>query len=72
MSENKRKRSKKKKKTELPPSKPSVPNGLSKEYLNDRSNENLLQPSSPQKVHVEYRPHTGEIELTDVVVEVNI
>lgn len=43
---------------------------MSKDYISDRSNENLLQPSSPEKVHIEYRPQTGEIEMTDAAVEV--
>lgn len=77
MTEKQRKRSRKrknsgKKKAKAPP----MTNGLSKDYISDRSNENLLQPGSPDKIpetlNVEYKPKTGEIEMVDIVEEVNL
>ena len=75
MTDRQRKKSKKKKteKSVEPPKgqmKNSMSNGLSKDYISDRSNENLLQPNSPEKLAIEYKPCTGEIEMSDMVVEV--
>ncbi|XP_053402419.1 inositol 1,4,5-trisphosphate receptor type 1-like isoform X7 [Mercenaria mercenaria] len=74
LSEKQRRKSKKRKNSEKKKSKPPpMTNGLSKDYISDRSNENLLQPGTPdkmmEKLNVEYKPDTGEIEMVDVVVD---
>jgi len=49
-------------------------NGLSKDFISDRSNENLLDPSSPEKlpekVNIDYKPATGEIQMVEIAVDV--
>lgn len=77
LTEKQRKKSKKRKNSEKKKAKPPpMTNGLSKDYISDRSNENLLQPGTPdkmiEKINVEYKPDTGEIEMIDIIVDVYI
>ncbi|KAL4234550.1 hypothetical protein ACF0H5_006191 [Mactra antiquata] len=76
ISEKQRRKSKKRKNSEKKKAKsqpPPVSNGLSKDYISDRSNENLLEPGSPdkmpEKLAIEYKPDTGEIEMIDITME---
>ncbi|WAR13612.1 ITPR1-like protein [Mya arenaria] len=72
LTEKQRRKSKKKKNADKK-SKPATTNGLSKDYISDRSNENLLEPGSPDKmpdkINVDYKPATGEIEMIDIAVD---
>jgi len=69
----KRKRSKKRK-DKSKGKQPAMTNGLSKDFISDRSNENLLDPSSPEKlpekVNIDYKPATGEIQMVEIAVDV--
>ena len=73
MTSRQRKKSKKRKNTEKKNKKQPLTNGMSKEVISDRSSENLLLPTTPEKVaDKETKVPSGDLEMLDIVVDVSM
>ena len=71
MTSRQRKKSKKRKKDAKKNKKQALTNGMSKEVISDRSSENLLLPTTPEKkVDNEIKTPLTDLEMLDVVVDV--
>ena len=72
MTSRQRKKSKKRKKDAKKNKKQPLTNGMSKEIISDRSSENLLLPTTPDKTGDEVKTPLTDLEMLDVVVDVGI
>ena len=73
MTSRQRKKSKKRKKDAKKNKKQALTNGMSKEVISDRSSENLLLPTTPdKKVDGETKSPLADLEMLDVVVDVGL
>ena len=73
VSSHKRKKSKKRKSSGKKNKKQPLTNGMSKEVISDRSSENLLLPTTPEKlIDGETKLPVADVEMLDIVVDVSL